>query len=143
MPVHKHHPQRRGFSLVEAIACVLVMSIAVPPMLLAIRDAQARRAGITQASRARWLATERLEDIIADRHSTTRGYTHIQSANYPDETDLPDSPGFARRVAIAETGSDLATPGQGYKRITVEIDWIVPLHGSSTLTLSTVVTDYP
>lgn len=141
-PISLHH-KRRGFSLVEAIAGILVMSIAVPPMILAVSDAQIRRAGITQASRARWLATERLEDMIADRHSSTRGYDYLHASNYTDESDIQDAPGFTRRVQIAETGPDLVTPGAGYKHLTVMIDWVDPEQGPTTLSISTVVTDYP
>ena len=72
----------RAFTLVEAIAAIVVLSIAVPSMMWAVRDAQMNRIDMLFASQARWLATEKLEDIIADRHASTRGYVFLLPANY-------------------------------------------------------------
>lgn len=134
--------RRRGFTLIEAIAAMVILSIGVPPILWAVRDAQVRRAGPILASRARFLATEKLEEVIADRHSTTRGYAWVNSSRYPPESPVPGFPGFTRSVAVAETAADLVSAGAGYKKITVTVSWTNPWTGAQSMAVSTVVTDY-
>ena len=65
---HRPRPSApRALTLVEALVAIVVVAIAAPPMLLAMRDASLRRATPILADRARWLASEKLEDLIADR----------------------------------------------------------------------------
>ncbi len=131
--------QRGAFTLIEGIIAIVILSLAVPPMLWAVRAAQGVRAEPLQASRARWLAAEKLEDIIADSASPTRGYTYIAPANYPSERTVPGFSTFARSVSISETGFDLVSPGVGCKTATVTITWSSP-RGQKTLSLATVLT---
>jgi Tfp pilus assembly protein PilV len=133
---------RRGLTLIEAIMSLVVISITVPTTLVLIRDSQVRRASPILASRARWLAGEKLEDVIADRHSTTRGWSYLAAGNYPAESPVSGFAAFSRSVAIAETAADLVTAGTGYKTITVTVTWIDPRSGSKSLTLASVLTDY-
>jgi hypothetical protein len=134
------HP-RRATTLVEAIACVVILAVAVPPMLLALRAGSLRRVAPIQAGIARWLIQERLEDIIADRHSTARGFPFLIPANYPDEPAIPGFPGFSRATSIADTGPDLASAGTGYKRLTVTVTWTDPTGQARTLQATTAVAD--
>ena len=67
--------RRRGFTLIETIAAIVILAIALPPMLFAIRDAHVQRVNPVLVSQARWLATEKLEDILADRHSASATIT--------------------------------------------------------------------
>jgi prepilin-type N-terminal cleavage/methylation domain-containing protein len=146
--MHNRSPEsgRRctGFTLVELIAAIVVISIAIPPMLIALRSAHTNRVDPVLASRARWLATEKLEDIIADRHSTTRGYAYLDETNYPDEDagDIPAFPGFARRVSLTETAADLVTPGTGYMTAIVTVEWTDARAQNRQATISTVLTEY-
>ncbi len=133
---------RPGFTLIESIAAVVILSIAVPSMLWAVRDAGSQRIAPSRTSVARWLATEKLEDIVADRHSLTRGYGYVVDANYPAEAAVAGFTGYGRSVAIAETAADLVSMGVGYKRVTVTVTWTDPLKGARTLNIATVVTDY-
>lgn len=133
------HP---GFTLIEAIIAIVVLAVAVPPMLWSIQDSQVSRVAPILASRARWLATEKLEDIVADRHSSTRGYGYVIDANYPAEAAVTGMTGFSRSVAITETGAALASGGTGYKLVTVTVGWIDARAEARSLSLSTVVTDY-
>lgn len=132
-----------GFTLIETIAAIVLLTLSVPPMLWALRQAHDQRVGPIQASQARWLAAEKLETIIADRHSATRGYDYIIAANYPFESSVNGFEGFARTVAINETGPDLITAGTGYKKVTVTVSWTDVTGAARTLSVSTVVTDYP
>jgi type II secretory pathway pseudopilin PulG len=141
MSAHQR-PRRRAFSLIDTLAAIVLISVAAPLMLLAIGQSTLRRATATQAITARWLLSEKLESITADRHSTTRGYTYLTTANYPAEAPVAGYPNFTRNTTITETTADLTTPGTGYKTVTVTVTWIDPTAGTRTSTLSTVVTDY-
>ncbi len=132
----------RAFSLVDTIVAIVVLALVVPGTVTAIGDASVQRASGIAVSRARWLATEKLEDIIADRASGTRGYTYVVAANYAAEPTVAGFPGFTRSVAITETGASLSGAGTGYKRVMVTVGWTDPRRGAKTLALSTVVTDY-
>lgn len=129
-------------TLIEAIAAIVVIAVAVPPVLLAVRESAVRRVDPVQFSRARWLASEKLEDIIADRHSATRGYTYVVTANYPAEGSVTGFTGFARSVTIAETDATLSAAGTGYKTVTVTVTWTDRRGQARSLALATVVTDY-
>lgn len=131
-----------GFTLIEAVIAIVILSVALPAMLMALRDAQARRAEPVMSERARWLAAEALEDVIADRHSPSRGYGHIIEANYPAENPVAGFPGFSRTVQVAETDATLSTPGAGYKTVSVTVTYPRAGGGSHALMLETVLTEY-
>lgn len=133
---------RAGFTLIEAIIAIVVLAIALPSMMWSIREAQLNRANPVLSSRARWLAASKIEDVIADRHSATRGYDHLVAGNYPDEPTIAGSAGFSRRVLLNETIADLTTPGDGYMTVAVEVSWTGAGGASRTLAVSTVLTEY-
>jgi prepilin-type N-terminal cleavage/methylation domain-containing protein len=134
---------RRGFTLIEAIIAVVVMAIAIPPMFWAFRDSNVRRVDPINVSRARWLAEEKLEDILADARSTTRGYTYVIDANYPAEAPVAGFTGFYRSVAITQSGVGLvAGSGTGFKTATVSVVYVDGKGGTRTLSVSTVVGSY-
>jgi prepilin-type N-terminal cleavage/methylation domain-containing protein len=130
-----------GFTLIETIAAIVVLAIAIPPMLFAIRDSHVQRVGPVMASQARWLASEKLEDIIADRHSTTRGYDYLITSNYADETPVTGFTAFDRSVTFDETDADLSGAGTGYMIVTVDVSWTDATGDNRTLSLSTVLTE--
>lgn len=132
----------RGVSLIETVAAMVVLAVAAPACLWAVRDATVQRAGSALALRARCLAVEKIEDVVADRHSGTRGYGWVTNANYPAETAIADMPGFARSVEVVETGPQLSGAGTGYKVVTVTVSWVDPQRGATSMNLRTVVTDY-
>lgn len=132
----------RAFTLIELLIAVVVLAVATPPLVLALSDASVRRSSRTLDERARWLAAERLEEIIADRHSAARGYSYVSSGNYPAESTITGFPGFSRTVNVTTTGPNFAVGGSGYKAVTVTVNWTDPRGGSKSFALSTVVTDY-
>lgn len=134
--------RRRGFTLTESVIAVVILGIAVPSMMWSIRQEHRARVSPLMASKARWLATEKLEDIIADRHSATRGYAYVVAGNYAAESSISGFPGFTRSVAIAETGADLVSAGTGYKKVTVTVGYTDGTGAARTLALATVLTDY-
>ncbi|MCI0365428.1 MAG: type II secretion system GspH family protein [Phycisphaerales bacterium] len=133
---------RKGFTLVETIASILILTIAIPPMLWSIRQAHVQRVNPMMASKARWLATEKLEDVIADRHSTTRGFGYLIPANYPAEIPVSGFTNFSRTVSFNLTGPDLVSPGTGYLKVTVTVGWTDATSTARSLAIATVVTEY-
>lgn len=136
------HRRSRGFTLIEMILAIVVISVAFPPMLWAIQGAQATRVAPVLFSRARWLASEKLEDVIADRHAATRGYSYVLTGNYPAEAPVSGFTGFTRSVAVVETGPKFVVGGTGYKTVTVTVGWTDGRGTPQTLALSTVLTNY-
>jgi type II secretory pathway pseudopilin PulG len=138
MRIHR----KRAFTLVEGIVSVVILATATPAILWAVRQAHLDRVSPVQASFARWLATEKLEDIIADRHSSSRGYSFLTAGNYAAEASISGYPGFSRSVAFAETGPDLTSAGTGYMKATVTVGWTDTRGQAQSLAIATVITDY-
>ena len=138
--------RRRGFTLLETVAAIVILSVAVPPMLWAVRGAQRQRINPMLASQARWLSAEKLEDIIADRHSSlvTLGFDNLNTTTYPAENPVATDPGFNRSCAFLETLADLTTPDGdgGYMIVTVTVTWTNAEGNSRSLAISTVLTHY-
>lgn len=134
----------RAFTLMETVAAIVVLAIAVPPMLIAVREAHTQRVNPVMASTARWLAVEKLEDIIADRHSTTRGWSYLVPGNYTAESPVSGFTGFDRSVTLTEYQANLTTTDTdgGYMVADVAVTWIDATATSRTLTVSTVITEY-
>lgn len=138
--------RRRGFTLVETVLAIVILAMAVPPMLWAVKEAHHQRMNPMLASKARWLATSKLEDIIADRHSPDRGYAYLDVTNYAAENkgDIAGYIQFSRSVSFVTTDADLVTlnPAGGYRTATVAVGWTDGDGTNQTLSISTVLTDY-
>lgn len=140
--------RRRGFTVVETVAAVIILAVAIPPMLWAVAESHHQRINPILFSKATWLATEKIEDIIADRHSVSgnRGYDFLYDANaeYDDEAtgDITGYPQFSRQITIAETKADLSSAGGGYKTVTVTVGWTDADGDARTLSVITVITEY-
>ncbi len=135
---------RRAFTLIETVMAIIILAVGVPPMLWAVSQAQTDRANPVLFSRARWLAVEKLEDIVADRHSGTRGYSYLDTANYADENpgDIAGYLAYGRTVAFAEKEANLVTAGSGYMIVTVTVTWTDTSGDTQSLSISTVLTEY-
>jgi prepilin-type N-terminal cleavage/methylation domain-containing protein len=138
--------RRRGFTLIETVMAIVILAVAVPPMLWAVRQAHDQRANPVMASTARWLAVEKLEDMIADRHSTDAafGYANLSGGT---ENPVPGHDGYVRTTAVSEHGAwdnvgQTWSAGTGYTTITVTVQWTNAHGDSQNLSISTVVTDY-
>ena len=134
--------RRRGLTLMETVIAIIVLAVAIPPLLFTLSSGFDQHVDPIMQSRARWLAVEKLEDIIADRHSDTRGYSYVLGANYSAELSISGFPQFSRTVSINETQVDLTTPGSGYKVITVQVSWTDTSNVIRTLPVTTVLTEY-
>ena len=141
-PARRPFSRRRALTLVEAVGAIVLVSVAVPPMLWALRDAQTARAAPVLAARARWLAAERLEDVLADRASPARGYAYVAAANYPPEASVAGFPGFSRSVSVTTTGVNFTPGGTGWKTVAVQVGWTDARGVPRSLSLSTVVAEH-
>jgi len=126
----------------ECVIAVIILGVATPAMFFAMRNAGLNTVGSIQVSRACWVAQAKLEDIIADRHSATRGYAYVVAANYPAEATVSGFPGFARSVTIAETGASLSGSGTGYKKVTVTVTYPDWSGATKSFAVQTVITNY-
>ncbi|MFN7020377.1 MAG: hypothetical protein ACK4WH_03490 [Phycisphaerales bacterium] len=133
---------RRGFTLIDAVMAIVVAAIALPPVLWAIRGARLSFAEPVMLERARWLAAEKIEHIVADRHSSARGYPYIVGSNYNPENEVSGFPGFARSVSIVETDVGLSGPGVGYKTVTVTVTYTGSNGAKKSFLLATALTEY-
>lgn len=132
-----------GFTLIEVIIAVVVLAITIPPVFWALRNANVQRVDPINLSRARWLVNEKVEDVLADARSTTRGYSYLVSGNYASESPVSGFTGFSRSVAISESGANLvAGSGTGYKTIAVTVNYVDGKGATKSLSVSTVVTQY-
>jgi len=134
--------RRTGFSLIEAIIAIVILSVAIPPMFWAMRDAAERRVAPVMLTRARWLAAEKIEDLIADRYCSTRGYGYLLASNYPSEPAVPGFAGFSREVEVVERSADLVSAGTGYKVATVRVSYTDGYGQSQMFELAAVLTDF-
>ncbi|MBL0921892.1 MAG: hypothetical protein IBJ10_07165 [Phycisphaerales bacterium] len=62
-------PTHRAFSLIEAVACIVTLSIAVPACMFPLRDAAAARVDALQVERAAALMAALTDTILADAAS--------------------------------------------------------------------------
>lgn len=138
----RYRRKSSAFTLVETVIAVTVLSLAVPGMFWALRDAESKRVEPVMGSRARWFAAEKIEDVLADRNSALRGYGYVVNANYADESSVASFPGFSRSVSITEKSFDLASTGTGYKVVTVTVGYLDGTGSAKSLAVSTVVTEY-
>lgn len=134
---------RRGVSLIELIAVIVIIGVAMPPMMLTLADTQQRRASPILADTARWLAAEQLEQIIADRHSPTRGLDHITTDNYPPEPSINGFTAFSRQTIIEQRSPALEPGGEGVVLVTVQVSWTDPALGMRTTTVSVAFAEIP
>ena len=86
-----------GFTLIEIIITLVVLSIAVVGLLSVFATAIKVGANPVVLNQAIALAQEKMDAIIGDSMNTSRGFTYIIPGNYP--SDIPVT-GFNRSVTI-------------------------------------------
>jgi len=110
---------RRGFSLIEAVVVIVVLAISVPPTILWLDSSVSRQADAINATRATFMATTIIENILADSASTATGLgfeAFVNSALYLD------TPVNGLRARLSTQFQGLTTMGFTY---TVNIGGIV------------------
>lgn len=131
----------RGFTLVESIVGLVLLAVCVPPLLWALAESRRTAAAPAQSEVAYWLATERLEDLAADRCSPGRGFTYLTPDHYPEEQTVADFPGFSRKVTLTPCGPDLTPPGDGYVLAQVTVRWTGARGSSMSVSATTALAE--
>lgn len=92
---------RRGFTLIETVLALVVLSLSLPPALILMSDGAKAKAGAVQGERAVWFATAVMEHIVADVASSdpALGFTALADASVYLETP---STGLTARLASVE-----------------------------------------
>lgn len=152
---------RRAFTLVESLAVVVVLSIAIPPAVSMMIDAAKTQADSVKMTRATWFATSILENIIADVNSddANLGFNALDdSAAYltAPSTGLNNrlsgviafynGYGFTHSVQVGAlsnaAGKVTGVPADDvFRTITVGVTWTNMNGVSRTLNIGAVVTD--
>ncbi|MCI0650602.1 MAG: hypothetical protein L0Z55_01825 [Planctomycetes bacterium] len=115
---------------------IVILAIALPPLLFAFSEGARDAVLAEKQTISAFLAQQKLEEIVADRHAAGRGYGYLASANYAAESPVAGFASFSRSVSFSEVqAADLATAqsGSGYKKAVVTVDYTGPT-GSYVLT---------
>ena len=118
-----------GFTLIEIIITLVVLSIAVVGVMSVFTTAITGSANPVVLNRALALAQEKMDTIIGDSMNASRGFAYIIPGNYP--SDIPVT-GFNRSVTIfcVDSGAlntdNGVAPGasgcaSGYTHVTVTV----------------------
>ena len=154
-------PTRRGFTLIEAIAAIVILALTAPVTLSVLSDASASRIDALNTTRATWYAGAVVEHILADvsADAPARGFNAL--ADPPHYLSAPgdgletrlgkvvapyEAIGMTHTVEIgALVGADgVATgdPAQDlYRYITVTIHWTSARHGAKAFDVSVLVAE--
>lgn len=153
--------RRRAFTLVESLAVVVVLSVAIPPAVSMMTDATRAQVDSVKQTRATWFATAILEHIIADVNSDdvnlgfdaladSNAYLTTPTTGLNDRlnviTTLYAGLGFTHSVQIGDlsdaTGTVTGDPDVDvFRTITVGVTWTNMKGASRTLSIGCVMTD--
>lgn len=113
-----------GFTMIESVLALLVFSIGVVGALAISQNMVISAAAGDYRVMAGQLASEKIEQIIADK--TFKGYGTIVNGNYPSEPMTGEFVMFTRTTQILEVSTSdytTASAGSGMKRVTVTVSW--------------------
>ncbi|MCA9281638.1 MAG: type II secretion system protein [Phycisphaeraceae bacterium] len=152
---------RRGFSLIEAIAAIVILGLVAPVSMVTLRDAAAARSETIQLTRATWLANAVLETVLADLSSedASLGFAALADAGaylttpvtglearLAGTTSFYEGLGFSWTLAIGDlVASDGEASGEAdediYRVVAVTVSWVGAAHGSKDYEVSVLVGD--
>lgn len=136
-----------GFSLIEALITLVVLSIAAAAVLSVFAAGMRGSAEPLLLSQAVQLGQEKMDEIMGDRMNASRGFAYISRSpvdNYPDDSATLDGTTFTRSVEIVcvDAAALTASPGPGcpqeYKRVAVTVSW----GAADSITLTTLTANY-
>jgi len=140
-----------GFTLIEVILTIIIISIAVLTLVSSISFTTSRGLNAEVMSTAQQLAQERMEELIARKRASGYGFSPDLDIGTTIVTLTGAFASYTRTVEICNVdaalgGPDCAAPdnGSGYKRITVEVNYTQGLPNLPTddlVRLITVVTN--
>lgn len=114
---------KKGFTLVELVVVLVLLSVGLVTLLLVLRNASVSNATAHIITVANELGEGKIEEILADRK--TQGFDYIKNLNYPTEDPVTGFNSYMREVDIYYVDlSDLDTPviDSNYKRVEVSVN---------------------
>lgn len=114
--------QENGFSFIELIVSIVILSIALVSFLGVFSNSLANSTTQQFSIRAAGTAREKMESLLSDRY--THGFDAIVDANYPTENLSSPYEGYNVNTAVTFVDeSDLNTPvaSSDYKKIVITI----------------------
>jgi len=144
MQIIRDKNRDQGFTLIEIIITLVVLSVAAIGVLSVFTTGIAGSADPLIVSKATQLAQEKLDSIIGDRLNPARGFGWITAANYPAENPIAGFSSFNRSVEIicvasADLNTSISCP-RSYERVTVTVTWNT---GAGSVSLATILANYP
>lgn len=136
------HARRRAMTLIEVVMAVAILGLVIPAIAIQIAASVKSRCGEQTDATLVQLASERLNEILADHANPKRGYAYIATTAYPAESNPHGLAGYARTTEVREVSEiDFTTPkpGGGIKRFVIDV--VGP--GERTLRIESAVTDVP
>jgi len=109
---------RDGTSLFELMLVIVLIGVGIVPILATFREAGQRGPQSELLTRAGFLASEKLEEIVADRLAASRGYAWLTAAHYPAESSIAGFPGFRRTTTV---GPDATVDGVVVRPVRVTV----------------------
>jgi len=103
--------RHRGLTLIEAVAAVAILAIAVPPSVAMLADAAQVRAASASAERAMWLAGAVLETVAADNASA---HDDFGFDAFDDAAAYLNDPTTGLHARLDEIASWAADAGMSY-----------------------------
>lgn len=137
----KRMNNQKGFTLVESVMAMVVLSIGLWGGLATFTNATASSINSDSQVLGSQLAAQALEEVFIDKNEN--GYNSIVSENYPSATLSAPYTAYTKSVAINEVDpADMQTSqaGSGYKRVDVTITWGDAY--AENVTVSTVFSNY-
>lgn len=133
--------RRRGITIIEVVAAIVILSIALPPLMQAFADASTQTIQPSLAAVGSFLAIDKMEEIVARRYRGTTGYAAITSANFPAESPVTGFNNFSRTVNISFVDNTFGAVGsdQGYKKVEVVVSWN---SGAESISIEHVFADF-
>ncbi|MHB8483677.1 MAG: prepilin-type N-terminal cleavage/methylation domain-containing protein [Nitrospiria bacterium] len=132
---------QRGFTLIEILMTIVLLAVITSGLMAMFTTFSQSNGDPSVVTQATELAQETLDQIIADKENSARGFNYVVNANYPAENPVTGFPGFNRSVNIVFVNpGGLNTPVAGptnYKNVTVSVTSI-----SGTVTTSTLIGSY-
>ena len=152
---------RRGFTLIEAIAAIVIIATIVPTSVIMLRDSATARIDSVQTTRATWLATAVAEQIKADAASDNPSFGTDAFADDNSYLNDPTTGLYARLDALAtfydnwgvsytvdisdpvsDSGVATGNPTEDvYRYIEVVVSWPSDRHGVRELSIGQLIAE--
>jgi prepilin-type N-terminal cleavage/methylation domain-containing protein len=140
----------RGFSLIELIITIIVISVGVLGLIAAMSFTTGRSINAELMTTTTLLAQERMEELIGDRRSSGYGTASLDIGTTTDPAFGAPYADYTRTVEICYVDSAIQNPDcdpappnvdTGYKRMTITVENNM-MQAASNVSIVSLVTDY-